>query len=229
MNIIIQGFNSLIYKPLLGFLVFIYNILPYQDFGLAVIVLTIIVRLLLLPSSIHALKAQKSLSALQPEIEKIQERYKQDKEKQAKEVFALYQKHKVNPFGSILSLFIQIPVLLGIYRVFLNGFQNYNYIFLGVFDLSKPNLYLAVLVAISQFVQSKTMFGSQDTAMAGKNKEFQRIFQKQMIYFLPLFTFFILLKLPSVIALYFLVSNIFTIFQQYFILKDEKKYGPKTN
>jgi YidC/Oxa1 family membrane protein insertase len=229
MNIFIQVFYSLIYEPLLGFLVFIYNILPYKDLGLAVIILTIIVRLILLPSSIHSLKSQKAISALQPEIEKIQNKYKQDKERQAKEVFGLYQKHKVNPLGSILSLVIQIPVLLGIYRVFLNGFQNFNYFFLGVIDLSKPNIYLALIVAISQFFQSKTMFSAKDIAGVGKDKEFQKIFQKQMIYFLPLFTFFILLKIPSVIALYFLVSNIFTIFQQYFILKDENKYESKTN
>jgi YidC/Oxa1 family membrane protein insertase len=229
MNIFIQAFHSLIYEPLLGFLVFIYNILPYQDFGLAVIILTVIVRLILLPSSIHSLKSQKALSALQPEMEKIQNQFKHDKERQAKEVLNLYQKHKVNPLGSILSVIIQIPVLLGIYKVFLNGFQDFNYFFLGIIDLSKPNLYMALIVAISQFIQSKTMFSTKEITGNSKEKEFQKIFQKQMIYFLPIFTFFILLKLPSVIALYFFVSNIFTILQQYFILKDENKYGPKTN
>jgi YidC/Oxa1 family membrane protein insertase len=221
MNLLSQFFHSFIYQPLLYFLVFIYNILPYKDLGLAVIILTVLIRLILLPSNIHSLKTQKKLAELQPEIEKIQKKYKNNKEKQAQELFKLYQKQKVNPFSSIISLIIQIPILIGLYRVFLNGYQDFNSLFLGSIDLSQPSLAMAFVAAITQFIQGKLIIDTKQQIASFKSNEFQKIFQKQITYFLPLFTFFILLKLPSVLALYFFTSNIFTIFQQYFILKEE--------
>lgn len=230
MNIIFQIFDVLVYNPLLWFLGFIYNTLPYKDFGIAVIILTLVIRFILLPSSLHSLRSQKALSALQPEMKKLQDKHKDNKEKQAKAMFDLYKERKISPFGGILSIFIQIPILLGLYKVFLNGFQDgFNYLFLGVVDLSAPNFYMALIAGISQFFSSKLMFSMKTINIEGKGKEFQQIFQKQIIYFLPLFTFFILLKLPSVLALYFLISNIFTVFQQYIILKEEKKHEPISN
>jgi len=230
MNIIFQIFDLVVYGPLLGFLGFIYNVLPYKDFGIAVIILTIVIRLILLPSSLHSLRSQKALGALQPEMKKIQDKHKDNKEKQAKAMFDLYKKKKVSPFGGILSIFIQIPILVGLYKVFLNGFQDgFNYLFLGVVDLSSPNFYMALVAGISQFFSSKYMMSMSTVSLDGKGKEFQQIFQKQIIYFLPIFTFFILLKLPSVLALYFLISNIFTVFQQYIIIKEGKKNETSSN
>lgn len=221
-ELIIQGFHLFVYQPLLKFLIFIYKILPVQDFGLAVILFTILIRLLLLPSTLHSLRAQKKLAELQPEIEKIQKKYQNNKEQQAQELFKLYRKQKINPLSGILSLLIQVPILIGLYRVFLNGFQDFDYLFLNRFDLSQPSLILAFITGITQYFQGKyTIAGTKEKPLSGKNTDFQKILKKQIVYFLPFFTFLILLKLPSVLALYFLTSNIFTIFQQYFILKKE--------
>jgi len=222
MNLISQFFHSFIYQPLFEFLAFIYNLLPYKDLGLAVILLTLLIRLILLPFNIHSLKTQKKLAKLQPEIEKIQKKYKNNKEKQAQELFKLYQKQKVNPLNSFISLIIQVPILIGLYRVFLNGYRDFNFLFLGTINLSQPSLVMAFITAITQFVQAKLTMRERQQFISGKNSKFQKFFQKQTNYFLPLFTFFILLKLPSVLALYFITSNIFTIFQQYFILKEER-------
>src|SRR5437868_4448363 len=90
-------FNAVLYFPLFNALVFIYNYTPGHDFGLAVIFLTLIIRLIIYPLSVKALKSQKALQTLQPKLQEIQKNYKDDKEKQAKETLELYRREKINP------------------------------------------------------------------------------------------------------------------------------------
>ena len=251
MSILIAAFNTILYQPLLNILILLYQYLPGRDFGLAVIVLTILIKFLFYPLGVKAIKSQKALSTLQPKIKEIQEKYKDNKEQQTKEIMGLYKREKINPFSGCLPLLIQLPVLIALYRVFWKGLQpdqfssllysfvphieSINTSFLGIMDLSQPatimvenvrhylwpNIVLIFLVAIVQFIQMKMntpkpkTSKKQDSGFAGQ-------MQKQMLYFMPAFMVLILFRLPSAIGLYWLTTTLFTIIQQYVILKKEK-------
>jgi YidC/Oxa1 family membrane protein insertase len=235
MSFFINIFNIILYQPLFNILILFYEYVPGHDFGIAVIILTVLIKFLFYPLGIKTIKSQKALSELQPKIKLIQEKYKNDKEKQVKETMDLYKKEKTNPFSGCLPLLIQFPVLIALFLVFktfegglsseeltfLYSFVSspeINTYFLGLIDLVEPSIYLAVLAGIGQFFQVK-MTSIKSMPNTGKSSDFSRVMQKQMQYFLPGFTVFILLNLPSAIGLYWLVTTLFTILQQYFILR----------
>jgi YidC/Oxa1 family membrane protein insertase len=192
---------------------------------------------LLYPLSRQAIASQKALTDLQPKIKEIQKKYKNDKEEQAKAMMELYRKTKVNPFSGCLPFLIQIPILIALYRVFWQGFTleqrvflysfvpspetNFVPTFLGFFNLAQPNFLLAVIAGALQFWQSKMLGPKRKQKREGKT-EFAEIFQKQMLYFFPFFTFLILLKFPSAIALYWITTSLFSIGQQHIFLKGKK-------
>jgi YidC/Oxa1 family membrane protein insertase len=237
MQIFSQAFNIVLYQPLFNALVLLYLYLPGRDFGLAVIVLTVLIRLILYPSMMGSLRSQKALSQLQPKIQALQQKYKDDKEKQTREMMALYQQEKINPFGGCLPLLIQLPILIALYRVFWVGLNPdsmqhlYSFIpnpgtinpsFLGLMDLSSPSLILAVLAGIVQFVQSKMMMPAMPKQQAqDQMAQVSEMMQKQMLYFLPIFTVFILWKLPSALGLYWIVTGLFSVWQQHLINKEK--------
>src|SRR3989344_4691421 len=123
---------NILYQPLLGVLKSLYDILPWQDFGLAIIALTLVVRIVLFPLSIQAVKSQKKFAELQPKIKEIQSKSKNSKEEQLKEVFNLYKKEKISPLSGILPLLIQLPVLIALWRLFLNPPEIFNPMFLSI-------------------------------------------------------------------------------------------------
>ncbi len=232
----INIFNIVLYQPLFNILILIYQYFPGQDFGIAVIVLTLFIRLLLYPSSVQAIKSQKALAELQPKIQDIQRKYKENKELMAKEVIELYKKEKINPLAGFLPLLIQLPVLIALFLVF-KSFENglsptelqvlypfiscpetLNPVFLGTINLASSSLFLAVLAGVAQFFQSK-MLTPQSQQAFKKTNDFTQILQKQMTYFFPIFTIFICWRLPAVIALYWLTTVLFSIVQQYIVLK----------
>ena len=118
MNPIIFIYTEFLYRPLFNGLVLIYTILPWQDLGVAIIFLTIIIRFILTPLFLKSKKAQIELARIQPEIKKIQNSLKNDKEAQGKALMELYAKNKVNPFSGCLVAIIQLPILIALFRVF---------------------------------------------------------------------------------------------------------------
>lgn len=237
---LIQFFYIILYQPLFNLLVLLYNYIPGHDFGIAIIALTIIIRFILYPLSVKAVRSQKSLQKLQPLMKEVQNKYKDDKEKQAKEILALYKREKINPFSGLLLAIIQLPILIALYRVFWNGLNpkelanlygfvvnpsHINSLFLHTVNLSKPNLVFAVLAGLVQYFQTKMLTPQMKLNANGQNKsgDFSQIMQKQMLYFLPVFTVIILLNLPSALGLYWIVGGIFSIIQQYFIFKKHGK------
>ena len=235
MEIFINAFNTILYQPLFNALIFLYQFLPGKDFGIAIIVLTIIVRIIFYPLMMKSIKSQKAISELQPKIQEVQQKFKNDKEKQAKEMMALYQKEKINPFGGCLPLLIQLPIMIALYRVFWKGLESggewsmnllygfmpdpgaINPLFLGLLNLADPIFGMAVFAGILQFFQTKMMMAKNKKIKSGKTDQmaqFSNIMQKQMVYFFPVFTVIILLRLPSAIALYWSVTALFSIFQQ---------------
>lgn len=233
-------FNTYLVTPFFNALILIYNFLPLQDIGLATIILTFIIRLVFFPIFYKSTRQQIIMNRLQPKLLKIQKEYKDDKEKQVKAQFALYKKHKVNPMSGCLLTLLQLPIIFAVYRVFLNGFSSQrmadlygfvsrpeivNTIFLGFINLSKPNLGLALISAFLQFISSKMLFPSSKNTGADQPQPAQKmtnIMQKQMVFLGPIMTLIILVSLPSIIALYWTATTVFSIVQQWFIQKTIK-------
>lgn len=228
-------FYTFLYQPLFNALIFIYNLVPGADFGIAIIILTIAIKTLLIPLSLKAIKSQKKLQEVQPKIKEIQDKYKDNKEVQAQKLLEIYKTEKVNPFGGLLVTLIQLPILLALYSVFSSGLNSdhlsslygfvqnpgqINAMFLGTISLSQPNIMFAIIAAVCQFLQTKTLMPAKKSHQGGgKEEEFMKIMNFQMTYFLPVMTFLILFKLPSALGLYWIVSGLFATIQQYFILK----------
>ncbi len=245
-------FHTLLYQPLMNILIFLYQVVPGNDFGVAIIILTALIRLALYPLSAKGIRSQKAITELQPRIKEIQEKYKEDKEKQVKEVLEVYKEAKVNPFSGFVPLLIQLPVLIALYRVLwgvqsgefatvLYGFISFpgeiNSVFLGFIDLAKVgifdtngattplfgNMLIIFGAGVAQYFQMKMVMAQKPQPKKKKKKsdpatDMAEKMQKQMIYFLPFFTIFILFKLPLAIGLYWLASTLFSLVQQHFIL-----------
>ena len=229
-------FDPLLYHPLFNALVLLYNYLPGHDFGIAIICLTIIIRVILYPLAGKALRSQKALQRLQPKIQEIQKKYKDDKEAQAKETLEIYRKEKINPFSGLFLALVQLPILIALYNVFWKGLNakelgnlyafvvnpiQINAMFLGFIDLSKPNILFAVIAGAVQFFQTKMLMPATAQNQPKAN-DIGTMMQKQMVYFFPIITIVILFRLPSALGLYWIVGSVFSIVQQYFILKKSK-------
>ncbi len=232
-------FNIFVNDPIFNTLVFLYNAIPLQDFGIAIILTTIILKSALLPISKKQIESQKKLQDLQPKIKELQEKHKDNKEKQTKELMQFYKDNKVNPFGGCLPLIVQLVFLIAIYRIIIQisdaGFVvesqrlysfianpgNINHFFVGLVDLTKPSIPLAVLAAAAQFWQTKMMMQSQPkiTPQNDGSPDFAQIMTKQMLFLGPLMTLFIGIKFAAGLALYWLISTLFAIFQQLYIFK----------
>jgi len=216
----INIFDIYLYQPLLSFLLFLYDIT--KNFGLAVIILTVLVKLILNPLNKRALESQKKMAEIQPRIKEIQKKYK-DKEQQGREMLKLYQETKFNPFSGIFLLFLQIPVLFALFKIFQSTLpETVNPMFLGV-NLFQPNIYLAIITAIAQYYQAKTATPPVKKQEGEKDstEQISEMIQKQMVFFIPVITFFVLFKLPSALGLYWLITTVLNTIQQRQIFKDK--------
>lgn len=237
-------FTILFYQPILNLLVFLYNVVPGHDIGIAIILLTIIIKLVLLPLSKKSIESQKALQELQPKMEELKKQYADKKEELSKAMIKLYQENKVNPFSSCLPLLVQLPFLIAVYNVFQAGLKNgsldlvypfiyrpevINVISFGFLDLSKTNIVLAVLAGAAQFWQTRMMITTRPPIKdrGAKDEDMAAIMNKQMLYVMPIMTVVIGISLPGGLALYWLVVTILTGLQQIFIFnkilnKDKK-------
>ncbi len=218
-------YNTIVYYPLLNLLVVFYNYIP--DVGVVIILLTLLIRLILAPSFHKSLKSQAAMTAIQPKINEIREKYKHDQQAQGRAMMELYKEHKINPFSSCLPLLLQLPILIALYQVFSKALNNhieglYSFVakpetispmFLHFLDLSKPSWILGVIAGLAQFWQSRLMLaknpGSQDTAA--------KVMSVQTTYILPVISVVIALKLPAGLPLYWIVTTLFGVGQQYLI------------
>jgi YidC/Oxa1 family membrane protein insertase len=241
-------YNEGIYRPLFNLMVFFYNTIPGNDIGIAIVALTVFVRVVLYPLNGKSIKSQRQLQEIQPKIKELQQKYKDDKEKQAKKLMELYQKHKINPLSGCLPLLLQFPILIALYHVFMNGFKDeslamlyagihnpshLNAISFGFIDLSSPNFVLALTAGILQFFQTKMLMSNKEPAKEEEKKkektdenkmpDFAQSMNKQMIYIMPVMTFIFALQFPSGLALYWAITTAFAIIQQYLIMKKQAK------
>ncbi len=227
----LEFFHLILTRPLLNILIWFYNIIPGQDMGWAIIALTLLIRLILLPSFQKSLRSQKELQQLQPKLQELKEKHKGDKEAETKAVLEFYKQNKVNPFSSCLPLLVQLPILIALYQVFLRGLNGeisgelysfvanpgkINTMFLGLVDLTKSNFLFAALAGVSQFVQSKMMVPKNPPA--GQD-QVAKLMSAQFTYFMPILTIVIAMSLPAGLSLYWVTITLFAIGQQYYIMK----------
>ncbi|MEK7184470.1 MAG: YidC/Oxa1 family membrane protein insertase [Patescibacteria group bacterium] len=233
--------TTVFYQPFYNLLFFLISVLPGESLGLGIIALTFLVRLLLLPTSAQAVRAQRELQALQPEIDALRTTYKDQPEELNKKIFALYQEHKVNPLGSCLPLLIQLPILLILYRVFISGINGehldllYSFVpapehlqtlFLGV-DLHTPSILLAVLSGALQFIQTWQLMRKQPKPAAAVTdvkkeptaEETTARISRSMAYIMPLLTIYIGTRFPAGLAIYWIVTTLFSIVQQWWLFR----------
>jgi len=225
-------YHIFFYDPLYKTLTFLLKILPLADIGLAVIILTIVVRLILFPLSRKAVLTQMRMSELAPELEVIKDKYKDKPEEQAKHTLALYQQKKVNPFSGIFVIIIQIPIIFALYHIFLNlaKSEGINTLFLGIFDISGKSIIISILAGISTYLQFKVSSGKNPIPKGNSfGDNLARSMQVQMKYFFPLVMFFISYSTSAVIALYFVTTNLFSIAQEKFVRGELpfKRQSPK--
>ncbi|MDQ5922845.1 MAG: Preprotein translocase subunit YidC [Patescibacteria group bacterium] len=226
--------NILLYKPLLNILAFLVSVMPGGDLGLAVVILTLFVKILLSPLSKKSIENQAKMNLLAPEMDAIKKSGK-SKEEQAKLTFELYKKHKTNPFSGCLLVLIQIPIIFALYYVFYKGInfdegllysfisapENVNTQFLGLLDIGQKSLILAVLAGISQYFQAYFMPKPPKNKGDGNSfqENFARSMQIQMRYVFPFLVAFIAYSVSGAVALYWITSNIFSIGQQIYTNK----------
>ncbi|MFH1631897.1 MAG: YidC/Oxa1 family membrane protein insertase [bacterium] len=225
-------FNTIFYIPLYNLLVWLYDVLPVADIGLAIITITLIVKGILFPLTYKSLKSQRDMQVIQPKIKELREQYKDDKEKMAQELMSVYKDHNVNPLASCLPLLIQLPIFIALFRVLRDGLgevhtdilysfvqapEMINPVSFGIIDLSLISIPLAVLAAIAQYVQvKKTMtqrpMKSLRNQEGAKDEDMMASMNKMMLYFMPAITLMIgSTSLPGGVMLYWLATTVLTV------------------
>ncbi|HUY05520.1 MAG TPA: YidC/Oxa1 family membrane protein insertase [Candidatus Paceibacterota bacterium] len=218
-------FHAVFYNPIYNALIALIALVPGGDVGVAVILLTISIRLILLPFSLSAARTQRAMKALEPKIKALKEAYKDDKEREAVETLALYKAAQVNPFASILTAFIQIPVLLALYWVFryesftvMNVARLYAFTptphtvsleFLGIISVMGKSLFLAVCAGLTQLLQAHmALSGTMKPAPGAAQGDFQKIIGMQLKYVFPFLIAAISYTTSGAVALYFIATNL---------------------
>ncbi len=232
-------FKTVCYIPLYNGLIFLIGLIPGSSVAVAVVFFTAFIKLLLFPLSYKAAKFQFEMKAHETELNRIKERFKSDKQAQGKAILDFYREKGVNPFAGILPILIQIPIIISLYYIFFQGglpevdasllypsisVPEPNMFFFG-FDVREKSLILALLTAVSQFVQARFAIPplQQKSAAPSLGEDMARGMNFQMKYVLPVFMGFIAYQVSAAVALYFVTSNIFAVGQDIFMRRRFKK------
>lgn len=265
-------FETIVVKPIFNALMLLYSIIPGGDFGVAIILFTILIRIVIYPLVKKQLHQTKMMRKMQPELAKIKDKAKGDKQLQAVMQMELYKKYGISPFRSILILLIQLPILIGLYQVIqvmvlhrdkvayfaydavkqidavkkiIENPDNFNHTMLGFIDLTKTAfsdnklniaiLVLALISAATQYIMSKQTMPTNNKspkkfreimaeAASGKESdpsEMSTTMMNNMVKFMPIMMFFIMINLPGALALYTTVSNLVATAQQHYLLQKD--------
>lgn len=207
------GFFNMLAKPLLAVLKFFHGNL-ISNYGFAIIMLTGLIKLIFWPLTHKSYKSMRDMQKLQPEMQALREKFKDDKERMNREIMELYRSKRVNPMGGCLPMFVQIPVFFALYRVLLEAIELRHEPFMfWIADLSAKDPYY-----ITPIIMGGTMFLQQKMSPSTMDPQQAKIFM-----FLPLVFTFMFLNFPSGLVIYWLVNNILTILQQWFINRGGKK------
>jgi len=205
------GFFAFLSIPLVYLLKLFFSIV--KNYGAAIIILTIVVRILLYPITYKSMKSMKELQKIQPLILAIRDKHKNNREKMNEEVMRLYQTHKINPLGGCLPLLLQIPVFIALYKALYVAIElRHSPFCLWIKDLSVMDPYYVtpIVMGLSYFVQQKMTPTTADPI------------QQKVMMLMPVIFTVIFLNLPSGLVLYFFVSNLLSIGQQFYMNKFQK-------
>tara|TARA_B100000315_G_C14542993_1_gene571845 strand:+ start:625 stop:1758 length:1134 start_codon:yes stop_codon:yes gene_type:complete len=239
-----QIFRTFITKPLLNALILVASLVPGYNLGIAIIIVTIIVKLILFVPTQHAMEGQRKMQAVQPKMDALKSKYKDDPKKMQEETMKIWKENGVNPMQSCLPMLIQFPILIGLFFTIRDGsvlalsehllygpYQNLSWDFgtqfLGM-DLTVPNIMvMPILLVVMQFLQMKLSFAinKKKQEKQGKKKDEkmsqQEIQQKVMMYGLPLMIGFFAIQFPAAVSLYWAASTVFAVFQQLYVNRKE--------
>lgn len=230
-------FHTALYQPLYNLLVLLYDLFPWGGLGLAIILLTFIVKTLVLPLTYKAMRSQKELQEIQPRIKEIRAQYKDNQEVMAKELMAVYKNHNVNPFASCLPIIVQIVIFIALFQVLRDGIttvdasQLYAFVanpgtmghmFLGI-DLSLVSIPLAILAGALQFVQARQMVTKRPPkevrdGAASLDEDVAASVNRMSLVMLPVLTLVFSLTMPAGLTLYIIVSTVMTFLMYHFFL-----------
>lgn len=228
----VSFFNLILYKPMYNLLMWLVYVTPGHQVGWAIIIITVIIRVALLPLTIHTARVQVKTRLLQPKIDELRKKHKEDKTLQSQALMALYKEEGVSPFSSCLPMIVQLVVLVILYQVFRNGLttahfdtiypfmpkpDSINTSLFGINLADKDLWVLPIIAGLTQFWLTKVTFipsSNPDDPMAAASK--------QMIYIFPIITFIFARTMPAALPLYWIVTNLFSIVQQEYVMK---KYG----
>ncbi|HBF67194.1 MAG: Membrane protein insertase, YidC/Oxa1 family [Candidatus Magasanikbacteria bacterium GW2011_GWA2_46_17] len=234
-------FNTILYNPILNALIGIYNVIPWHDFGLSVVIITLLIKIILYPLTASSLKSQKALQDLQPKMQELKEKHKGNQQAIAQETMKLYKANNVNPLSSCLPLLVQLPILLALYWALRDGiatvdparlysFIEYpgeiNPLAFGFLQLSAPSYVLAVLAGLAQYAQARMLSHKKGPHVPGaKDENMMAMMNKQMLYVMPVVTVLIGASLPAALTLYWFISTVLTWLQQILLWKKQGKPG----
>lgn len=219
-------FHTLFYEPIYNLLVVILTIVPLHDIGTTIVLVTCIVKGLLLPLNLSALRSQYVMKRLEKELKQVKESHKNDPQMVSRKTMELYKREKINPFSSLFVVIIQIPIFFALYFVFSKGLHAdpaslYSFVHFpdivhtkafGLFDVTQKNIVIAVLAGISSYFLARRQTVGMTSTKEAKDETFQDQFMKsmkvQLLYVLPVIITFSAAVLPAALGLYWFVSNI---------------------
>ena len=235
-------FQTLLTQPLYNGFIYLIGIMPGGEVGLAIIVLTIVIRIVFYPAFAASIRTQMGMQAAQAELDEINKQYKDKPEERAKHTMVLFKKYKVRPFAGFIALLVQIPIFIALYLAFFReGLPNintpllYSFVqtpalvnvhFFGFLDLLSPhNILLSLLVGLSQYAVTHFSFARNKphANMSPEKQSMHKIQRSMMLYFLPGFIGIISYTLPSAVGLYFLTGNVFSLGQEWIIRRQMLK------
>lgn len=234
--------HTFFFDPIYNSLVFFIDVIPGGDVGVAIILTTILVKVVLLPLSIKAAKTQYVMRQIEPELKALKEKFKDKREEQARAMMELYRKSGINPFASIFLVLLQLPIIISLYfsvargggvplpeinidllYAFIPQPQTITMVFLGIIDITTKSIPLALLAGVLQFFHAQLTIPKAEPKAEGTEPSFKddfaRSLQLQMRYVMPAIIAVVAYTTSAAIAIYFTVSSITAIAQEYIVRK----------
>ncbi len=228
-------FHTIFYEPIYNLIVLTLTYVPLHDIGTTIVLVTLFVKLLLLPLNLSTLRSQYIMKRIEGEMNELKKKHKDNPQEATRHMMELYKREKVNPFGSLFTALIQIPVFFALYFVFSRGLHAdpasiYSFVHFpaelhtrafGLFDVTQKNIFIALLAGLSSYMLARRQTASMVSGKKPEEETMQDQFAKsmrlQLLYVLPIIIAFSGSILPSALGLYWLTSNVVSFLQDVYI------------
>lgn len=228
-------FHTFFYEPVYNLIALTLTYVPLHDIGTTIILVTLFIKLLLMPLNLSQMRSQYLMKRVQGEVEALKEKHKDNPQQATREMMEVYKREKINPFGSIFSMLIQIPIFFALYFVFSKGLYadpNSIYSFVhfpevlhtkafGLFDVTQRNIVMALLAGLAQYFLAKRQTATMVSDKKADEETFQDQFAKsmrlQIVYILPVIIAFSGAVLPSALSLYWFTSSVVSYLQDIYM------------